>query len=224
MEWKKELGLSFNDQTLLDDEKRLAIVAIELAKRLQVRALEMLTPQEKRQQAELNRMLDHPEDKVTLTKMTDQSFRSHSPDRVVDQMVHILDVQGIPRFFSSLDRTLLKGFQSFGGFLPGVAVPLVKEKMRKETANVILPAEKELLREHLIARRREGLRMNVNFLGESLLGEREARHRLDRYLSALQSDEIECLSVKISTLYSQISPLARHSTVRTISDRLELIY
>jgi RHH-type transcriptional regulator, proline utilization regulon repressor / proline dehydrogenase / delta 1-pyrroline-5-carboxylate dehydrogenase len=42
------------------------------------------------------------------------------PHRAVDYLIHILDVQGVPRFFSPLDRTLLKGFQSFGGYLPGV--------------------------------------------------------------------------------------------------------
>ena len=61
--------------------------------------------------------------------------------RAADQLTHILDVQGVPRFFTAVERTLLKGFQSFGSYLPGVAVPLVKEKMQEETANVILPAE-----------------------------------------------------------------------------------
>jgi RHH-type proline utilization regulon transcriptional repressor/proline dehydrogenase/delta 1-pyrroline-5-carboxylate dehydrogenase len=159
-----------------------------------------------------------------LTQITDQSFRSISPGRVVDQMVHILDVQGVPRFFSVFDQALLKGFQSFGEFLPGVAVPMVKEKMRKETSNVILPAEKDKLAGHLRERTREGVRMNVNFLGEAILGERESRRRLDRYLAILQLPEIECVSIKISTLYSQISALARKNTIRMVSDRLELLY
>ena len=55
--------------------------------------------------------------------------------------------------------------------------------------------------------------MNVNFLGEALLGEAEAERRLQQYLQALQRPEIEVVSVKISTLYSQISPLAREHTV-----------
>ena len=198
--------------------------ACGLARIIQERAVELQTPAERRQQAELDRMLQHPEDKVTLTQMTDQGFRSRSPDRAVDQLIHILDVQGIPRFFSQLDRALLRGFQSFGNYLPGVAVPMVKDKMRKETSNVILPAEPNLLREHLSARREEGIRMNVNFLGEALLGEGEAQHRLEKYLSALQQPEIEVVSVKISTLYSQISPLARAHTLRIVGDRLELLY
>ncbi|NDH94439.1 MAG: proline dehydrogenase, partial [Planctomycetia bacterium] len=138
---------------------------------LLTRSHELQTPQERRQQAELSRMVNHPNDKATLVEMTDQAFRTNIDRRVADQLTHILDVQGIPRFFSGLDRTMLRGFQSFGGYLPGVAVPLVKEKMRRETANVILPAEPELLAPHLRERQAEGLRMNVNFLGEALIGE-----------------------------------------------------
>src|SRR5215471_18489877 len=102
--------------------------AILLARRLQERATELQTPAEKRQQAELDRMLQNPSDKATLAQMTDQAFRSDDPHRAVEHLIHILDVQGVPRCFSPLDRALMKGFQSFGGYLPGVALPLVKEQ------------------------------------------------------------------------------------------------
>jgi RHH-type transcriptional regulator, proline utilization regulon repressor / proline dehydrogenase / delta 1-pyrroline-5-carboxylate dehydrogenase len=210
------------DPSSPDDE--LAQKAVFLAGRLQQRAVELQTPHERRQQMELDRLIQNPHDKATLTQLTDQAFRSGEADRAVDQIVHILDVQGIPRFFSPFERTLLRGFQSFGSYLPGVAAPLVKEKMRHETANVILPAEDEMLRDYLTQRQREGLRMNVNYLGEALLGERQAAGRLDDYLHALQLPEIEVISVKISTLYSQISPLAREATIQVLSDRLELLY
>ena len=212
------------DACNLDDMPSVARAAVALASTIQQRAMQLQTPAEKRQQAELDRMVQHPTDKATLTQMTDQAFRSETAARAVDQLVHILDVQGIPRFFSPIDRTMLRGFQSFGEYLPGVAVPLVKEKMRKETANVILPAEKETLQKHLRLRREEGVRMNVNFLGEAILGEGEAQRRLEAYLAALQLPEIECVSVKISTLYSQISTIAREQTIETVSDRLELLY
>lgn len=198
--------------------------AVQLARLLGRRAAELQTPQERRQQAELDRMMNSPGDKVTLMQLTDQAFRSHRPPRAADQLIHILDVQGVPRFFSPFDRTLLKGFQSFGAYLPGVAMPLVEEKMHQETANVILPAEPELLAEHLRARREEGVRMNVNHLGEALLGEEDARARLATYLATLQQPEIEVISVKISTIYSQISVLAREHTIEVLCDRLELFY
>ncbi len=206
-----------------EDRAGLIAEAVRWARRLQERATALQTPQERRQQAELDRLIQHPPDKATLVQMTDQAFRSSTPRRSADQLTHILDVQGIPRFFSPLDRTLLRGFQSFGGALPGVAVPLVREKMQHESANVVLPAEPELLREHLLDRRESGVRMNVNFLGEALLGEGEAERRLEGYLEALQRPEIEVVSVKISTIFSQISALAREQTIHRLCDRFELL-
>ena len=198
--------------------------AVYLARILQERACELQTPQERRQQAELDRMVKSPNDKATLMEMTDQAFRAKLPHRAADQLTHILDVQGIPRFFSVLDRTLLRGFQSFGGYLPGVAVPLAKEKMHRETANVVLPAEREMLAAHLNARKAESVRMNVNFLGEAILGEKEAQRKLQVYLEALQMPEVEVVSVKISTVYSQISSLAWKHTIAVLCDRMELLY
>ncbi|MCA9211794.1 MAG: bifunctional proline dehydrogenase/L-glutamate gamma-semialdehyde dehydrogenase [Planctomycetales bacterium] len=210
-----------DDSSPYDETVQKALV---IARALQRRAQELQTPAEKKQQAELDRMIQNPTDKVTLTQMTDQAFRSEEAGRAAEQLVHILDVQGIPRFFSPMERTMLKGFQSFGNYLPGVAVPLVKEQMRRETSNVILPAEPDLLRAHLEARRDEGVRMNVNFLGEAILGEDEAKRRLEQYLAALQLPEIEVVSVKISTIYSQISTIGRAASVRTMCDRMELLY
>ncbi|HEY6565521.1 MAG TPA: bifunctional proline dehydrogenase/L-glutamate gamma-semialdehyde dehydrogenase, partial [Pirellulaceae bacterium] len=189
-----------------------------------LRATELQTPQERRQQAELDRMIQNPHDKVTLTQMTDQAFRSHTAQRAADQLVHILDVQGVPRFFAPVERLLLKGFQSFGSYLPGVAIPLVKEKMHQETANVILPAESALLTKHLHDRREEGVRMNVNYLGEALLGEEDAQRRLESYLRAMQFPELEVMSVKISTIYSQISSVAFDHSLNVLNDRLEMLY
>lgn len=198
--------------------------AILLARELQRRGKELQTPEEKRQQAELERMMSSEQDRVTLTQLTDQAFRSHTPKRAADQLTHLLDVQGIPRFFSTFDRAMLKGFQSFGSYLPGVSIPMVKEKMREETANVILPAEPELLSPHLQKRKESGVRMNVNYLGEALLGEDDAAGRLESYLAALQLPDIEVMSVKVSTIYSQITPISREAAVKVLCDRMELLY
>jgi RHH-type proline utilization regulon transcriptional repressor/proline dehydrogenase/delta 1-pyrroline-5-carboxylate dehydrogenase len=198
--------------------------ALLVARRLQERARALQTSSERRQQAELDRMLQTPSDKATLALMTDQAFRTSDPARAVEHLTHILDVQGVPRFFGPVDRTLMKGFQSFGGFVPGVALPLVKDQMQKETANVILPGEKEMLTRHLGERRAEGVRMNVNFLGEAILSEPEAERRLQQYLQGLQWPEIEVVSIKISTVYSQISPIAREHTVAVLCDRLERLF
>ena len=55
--------------------------AVQLARGLQERATALQTPQERRQQAELDRMLQNPADKVTLIELTDQAFRSRTAAR-----------------------------------------------------------------------------------------------------------------------------------------------
>jgi RHH-type proline utilization regulon transcriptional repressor/proline dehydrogenase/delta 1-pyrroline-5-carboxylate dehydrogenase len=197
--------------------------AVELAAALQGRAIELQTPAERRQQAELDRMLQNPSDKATLIQLTDQAFRSRRAVRRADQLVHVLEVQGVPRFFGLVERTLLRGAQSMAEVVPQVAMPLVEAQIRKETANIILPAEPQRLALHLRERAADGVRLNVNLLGEAILGEDEAEHRLQANLQRLQMPEIETLSIKISTLYSQISALAHEHTVALLCDRTEVL-
>ena len=74
--------------------------ALHLARQLQIRAVALQTSAERRQQTELDRMIQSAGDKVTLMQLTDQAFRSRLPQRAADQFIHILDVQGIPRFLA----------------------------------------------------------------------------------------------------------------------------
>ena len=60
------------------DSDQLVKAAIAVARLLQNRAAKLQTPAERRQQAELDRMIQHPSDKATLTQMTEQSFLSQS--------------------------------------------------------------------------------------------------------------------------------------------------
>ena len=52
-----------------------------------------------------------------------------------------------------------------------------------------------------------------------LLGEEDAKRRLQHYLQTLQIPEIEVISVKISTLYSQVSALAREHSEDSSAER-----
>lgn len=99
--------------------------AIHIARALQQCASELQTREEHKQQDELERMMLSPHDRATMVQITDQALRSRRAAKAADQLIYILDVQGIPRFFSALDMALLQGFRSFGRYLPGVAVPLV---------------------------------------------------------------------------------------------------
>ncbi len=198
--------------------------AVSLAEAWQERANELLTSEEHGIQEQMKRLLNHPGDKVALTRLIDQSFRSEDPHRVADQVNSVLRAHGVPEFFSRVDRLLVQMFLGLGRFLPSVSVPKMIGKMRQQSSRAIIPGEPEVLAEHLKKRRDQGVRMNVNHLGEAILGEGEARRRLDIYMEDLRNPDIEVISVKMSTIYSQISALAFEHTLAVLVDRLSALY
>ena len=198
--------------------------ALTLARAWQDRANELLTSEEKAIQEQMKRLMTHPIDKAVLTKMIDQSFRPRDPSRVADQVNAILTSYGIPDFFPRVDRLLIQMFLGFGKHFPAFTVPKMISRMRGSSSRAIIPGEKADLHAHLVKRKKQGVRMNINHLGEALLGEKEARHRLDTYIEDMKNPEIEYISVKISTIYSQILPIAFDHTVSTLKERLTQLY
>lgn len=209
---------------LPENNEELLEKAVARAKSWQNRANELLTHDEKGIQDELRRLLTRPMDKVILTKLIDQSFRSHDNARVADQVNSILKQYGVPDFLSSVNRLLMQMFMGLGRFFPSLSVPKMIKKMRKDSSRAIIPGEPDVLHAHLQRRKEQGVRMNINHLGEAVLGEQEARHRLATYLDDLENPEIEYISVKISTIYSQIQALAFEHSVDIIKDRLTQLY
>ena len=101
----------------------LADEATSLAESWLNRANELLTPEEIAYQGRMKRLLANPRDKVILTRLIDQSFRSRNFARVADQINSLLKAYGIPGFFSAFDKLLLYGFCGIGRFLPQLSVP-----------------------------------------------------------------------------------------------------
>ncbi|MFP4226110.1 MAG: proline dehydrogenase family protein, partial [Desulfobacterales bacterium] len=206
------------------DYQKIEQQAVKLAAQWQDRANRLLTSEEKAIQEQMRHLLTNPLDKVVLTRMIDQCFRSHDNDRVADQVNHLLREYGVPNFFSRVERLLIQMFMGLGRYFPDVSVPRMVDKMRMSSSRAIIPGEHKPLHTHLEKRKAQGVRMNINHLGEALLGEEEARRRLDTYIQDMRDPDIEYISVKISTLYSQISSLAFEHTVSVMVDRLtELI-
>ena len=194
--------------------------ALNLAKSWQDRANALLTREEKTLQKHMAAFFDNPRDKVVMTALIDQSFRSEDPGRVADQITFLMQKYGVPDFFSAGDKLLMRIFLGIGHHFPHVSIPRVMAKMRDDSSRSVIPGEKRELEHHLEARAREGVVVNINHLGEAVLGEAEALARLRAYENDLKDPHIQYISVKISTIYSQISSLAFDHTVAILEERL----
>ena len=206
------------------DYTELATAAVQRAEAWQLTANQLRTQDEKAIHKQLRRLLNHPLDKVIMAQMIDQSFRSSDDQRVADQIKAILHDYGVPEFFDTKDKLLMRLFLGVGRHFPHVSVPRVIERMREDSSHSVIPGEPEVLNKFLEQRRREGVRVNINHLGEAVLGEDEAQVRLATYIEDLTHPAIDYISVKISTIFSQIQPLAFEATVEILVQRLGELY
>ena len=198
--------------------------ALDLAAEWLKKADSLLSHDEKRFRKRMSAIIGNATDKIFLTEMIDQSFRSDNPARIGDQIAYLFKKYGTPRFFSFSDRILVKSFLSLGRHTPGLSVPLVMDQIRRETGGSIIQGDPGLLSAYLKEKQEAGFRVNLNHLGEAVLGETEALTRLHMYLADLKNPEIEQISVKISSIYSQVNPLAFGHTVDVLKQRLRQLY
>ena len=198
--------------------------AIRLATQWRQRAYELQTSQEKTRHRKFARLFKNPKDKVILTALIDQCFRPVNDRRVADQIHFLLSSFGIPAFLSLFEKSLMLLFIYGGRFFPSLSVPLIIKKLRRDSRHLIIPGEKQALEAFLQTRKNKGIKTNINHIGEEVLGEEEAASRLQMYLNDLKNPAVEHISVKISTIFSQIQPLAFDQTVNVLTERLAVLY
>ena len=208
----------------MSNEQKHINSAIKLAEKWQNRATQLVSDFDKEFYIKMNKMLDHPKDKALLIELMDQCFRADSNARIANQIIFLLQKHGMAHFFTTKDKTLLWFFQNFGKFVPNLSVPMFVSQIREDTKTVVIKGEDEPFNAHLVKRKEEGTRVNVNLIGEVVLGEEEAQERMEKYLAALANPNIDYISIKISTIYSQINPLDFENTVSILVEKLTKIY
>jgi len=203
------------------ERKRLAV---QLSALMLSESNQTMTAEEKKIQAQLSRLMQDPIGKAFTMAMTDSAFRSHSHKRVADQLIYLLNQFGVPKYLDWLKRAELFAFKTMPASVAQFLVPMAMHELRSQTARVILPGERAALSKHIKSRKAEGVQLNLNHLGEAILSEEEAKSRLALYLDDLENPDIDYVSIKISTIFSQINLLAWDYTVDHISERLKLLY
>lgn len=202
----------------------LAEAAVALAAELLQTAKQTETPAEQAQARKIAGMMDDIDGKTLTMQLSDQAFRSANPARVAKQIHYLLQKYGVPRYFSEWEQFLLRLGDVVGQVMPAFVVPFIVQRLRQETQAVLLPGEPRPFERYLRTRRATGIRLNINHLGEAILGEGEAAHRFDAYLELLTRADVEYISVKISSIFSQINLIAFDHTVEQIKTRLRTLY
>jgi RHH-type proline utilization regulon transcriptional repressor/proline dehydrogenase/delta 1-pyrroline-5-carboxylate dehydrogenase len=198
--------------------------AVELAGELFEAAAAGESRQERAQARRLARMVEAPSGKAFTLAMVDHVFRSGRPERQAAELREVLDEFGLPGHLSPIERLLLRAAEFVSRFLPGATMAAVASRIRRDSAKVVVPGEKAPLARYLAKRRASGMRVNLNHLGEAVLGEDEAARRMEAVLDHLRDPDVTYVSVKISAVFSQINLLDWDGTLAQIKDRLRRLY
>lgn len=111
------------------------------------------------------------------------------------------------------------------GILPGVVVPSARAVLRQMVRHLIVDARDEKLGaaiKHI--RESQGVKLNINLLGEAILGREEAKRRLEGTRRLLERDDVDYVSIKVSSTVAPHSPWAFDEAVADAAEALLPLY
>ena len=126
-------------------------------------------------------------------------------------------------FLGPLDRAMLGVGALVAPALPGVVVPAARQRLRSLVGHLVAD-DGPGLAAHLAGTRADGFSLNLNLLGEAVLGEREAAARLARVTALVERPDVDYVSVKVSAVASQLSTWDTDGSVERVVDRLRPLY
>ncbi|MGC5171767.1 proline dehydrogenase family protein [Microbacterium sp. DT81.1] len=122
----------------------------------------------------------------------------------------------------------LRGAVQLGGamapVLPTPVVPIARRVLREMVGHLVVDARPEKLGPAIAKIRESGARLNLNLLGEAVLGEREALRRLDGIHELIRRPDVDYVSVKVSAIASHISMWSFDDVVDKVIERLMPLY
>ncbi len=122
----------------------------------------------------------------------------------------------------------LRGAVLLGGLvapvLPTPVVPVARRVLREMVGHLVVDARPHKLGPAIEKLRASGARLNLNLLGEAVLGEGEAKRRLDGIHDLIRRSDVDYVSVKVSAIASHISMWAFDEVVDAVVERLLPLY
>ncbi|PJJ70593.1 RHH-type proline utilization regulon transcriptional repressor/proline dehydrogenase/delta 1-pyrroline-5-carboxylate dehydrogenase [Diaminobutyricimonas aerilata] len=130
----------------------------------------------------------------------------------------------IPKFLPWYLRLLIMIGGGFAPVLPWPIIPIARRVLRGMVSHLVIDATPAKLDKSLVDLRGSGRRLNLNLLGEAVLGDGEADRRLAGTRELLQRDDVDYVSIKVSSVVSQLNMWAFDETVERVVERLAPLY
>lgn len=129
-----------------------------------------------------------------------------------------------PDFLPLVLKTLVKLGGFFAPLLPRVVVPIARWALKILIGHLIIDASEKKLGRAIARLTQKGDQLNINLLGEAVLGEDEANRRLRGIKALIEREDVDYVSIKPSAIASQLSIWGYEQTVDRVVERLIPVY
>jgi RHH-type proline utilization regulon transcriptional repressor/proline dehydrogenase/delta 1-pyrroline-5-carboxylate dehydrogenase len=201
------------------DANSLITPAVDLANRWLAEGAAGLRRIERDRARRLHQLTGDPASLAFTMAFCDRVLRPESA-RVAARQMRRIARAGDPRFLGSIDRMLVQAGSAASTVVPGIVMRLVRRRLRALVGDLIADATDPGLARHLARLRAEGFRVNVNLLGEAVLGDGEARRRRAAVTALLSRPDVDYVSVKVSSICAQLNLWSYGETLERTKDAL----
>lgn len=210
----------FETDTRLD---QLASIAIARTKELMKESDKLRGRREKANRKRVARLFKDPKAIEATITLTDEVMRISSvtsSSRIFRRAAKKASIVG----FGLINGMGLHAIGILSNVLPTPVIAAVHQRVRALSKDLILAAEPEKLAKHLGKRTEKGLSLNINVLGEAVLGDHEAELRFQSILEMIRRLEVNYVSVKLSSIVAQLIIIDVEGSINRVSEKMRVLY
>ncbi len=150
-------------------------------------------------------------------------------DAAAARELRVLAQGTMPAFLGPVDRALVAAGGVLAPKMPKVVVPASRVRLRQLVGHLVVQVGgagtgDRALTKRLAAARAQGSQLNLNLLGEAVLGEDEAARRRERTAELLRRRDVDYVSVKASSMLAQLAPWDHEASLDRLTEALLPLY
>src|SRR6476620_6574428 len=130
----------------------------------------------------------------------------------------------VPAFLPWYMRRAVQLGGTMAPVLPQVVIPVARRVLREMVGHLIVDATDAKLGPAIAKIRKDGIKLNVNLLGEAVLGEHEASRRLEGTHTLLARPDVDYVSIKVSSTVAPHSAWAFDEAVEHVVEKLTPLF
>lgn len=130
----------------------------------------------------------------------------------------------VPAFLPWHMRSAVRLGGRMAPVLPQVVIPIARRVLREMVGHLIVDATDAKLGPAIAKIRKDGIKLNVNLLGEAVLGEHEAARRLEGTHTLLARPDVDYVSIKVSSTVAPHSVWAFDEAVEHVVEKLTPLF